>query len=137
MRRSLFVLLSLLCYCLAGLAQAQQTASEKNLVGAWAGTWTGGSNGSFEMTITKDTQGKLGGSVTPKPEGGESYTVSFKSVTLADGKVTMKLSDPSDEAEITLEATLDGSALKGTYLVRVKADGNEVDRGTITANKKP
>jgi uncharacterized membrane protein len=49
----------------------------------------------------------------------------------------MKLSDPGDEAEITLEATLDGSALKGTYLVRIKADGNEVDRGTITANKKP
>ena len=137
MRKSLFVVLSLLCFCLAVLAQTQQAASEKNLVGAWAGTWTGGSNGSFEMTITKDTQGKLGGSVTPKPEGGESYTVSFKSVELADGKVTMKLSDPGDEAEITLEATLDGSALKETYLVRIKADGNEVDRGTITANKKP
>jgi|SRR5262245_47779765 len=137
MRKSLFVVLSLLCFCLAVLAQTQQADSEKNLVGAWAGTWTGGSNGSFEMTITKDTQGKLGGSVTPKPEGGESYTVSFKSVTLADGKVTIKLSDPNDEAEITLEATLDGSALKGTYLVRVKADGNEVDRGAITANKKP
>jgi hypothetical protein len=137
MRKSLFVVLSLLCFCLAVLAQTQQAASEKNLVGAWAGTWTGGSNGSFEMTITKDADGKLGGSVTPKPEGGESYTVSFKSVALADGKVTMKLSDPGDEAEITLEATLDGSALKGTYLVRIKADGNEVDRGTITANKKP
>jgi hypothetical protein len=136
MRKSLFVVLSLLCFCLAVMAQTQQAASEKNLVGAWAGTWTGGSNGSFEMTITKDADGKLGGSITPKPEGGETYTASFKSVTLADGKVTIKLADPSDEAEITLEAAFDGSALKGTYLVRVKADGNEVDRGTITASKK-
>lgn len=137
MRKSLFVVLSLLCFCLAVLAQAQQTAGEKNLVGVWAGSWSGGSSGSFEMTITKDADGKLGGSITPKPEGGESYTASFKSVALAEGKVTMKMADPSDEVEITLEATLDGSALKGTYLVRVKADGNEVDRGTITASKKP
>jgi hypothetical protein len=136
MCKSLFVVLSLLCFCLAVLAQTQQATSEKNLVGAWTGSWSGGSNGSFEMTITKDTDGKLGGSITPKPEGGESYTASFKSVTLADGKVTIKLADPSDEAEITLEAAIDGSALKGTYLVRVKADGNEVDRGTITASKK-
>ena len=48
----------------------------------------------------------------------------------------MKLADPGDEAEITLEATLDGTTLKGTYVVRIKADGNEVDRGTITASKK-
>lgn len=136
MRKSLFVMSSLLCFCLAALAQTQQAAGEKDLMGAWTGSWSGGSNGSFEMTITKDANGKLGGSITPKPEGGESYTASFKSVALADGKVTMKLADPSDEVEITLEATLDGSALKGTYLVRVKADGNEVDRGTITASKK-
>jgi len=137
MYKSLFVMLSLLCFCLMGVAQTQQTPSEKNLVGAWTGSWSGGSSGSFEMTITKDADGKLGGSITPKPEGGESYTASFKSVALVDAKITMKLADPNDEAEITLEATLDGSALKGTYLVRVKADGNEVDRGTITANKKP
>src|SRR5262245_4511902 len=136
MRKSLFVVLSLFCFCLAVLAQTEKGAGEKNLVGAWSGAWTGGSNGSFEITITKDADGKLGGSVTPKPEGGESYIVSFKSVALADGKVTMKLEDPNGEAEITLEATQDGSVLKGTYSVRIKADGNEVDRGTITANKK-
>ena len=116
MRKSLFLTLSLLCFCIAGLAQAQQTASEKNLVGAWTGSWSGGSTGSFEMTIKKEADGKLGGSITPKPEGGESYTVSFKSVALAEGKVTLKLADPNDEAEITLEATLDGSGLKGNVL---------------------
>jgi hypothetical protein len=132
----MFLMLSLLCFCLLGVAQARQ-AGEKNLVGAWSGSWSGGGSGTFELTVTKAADGKLGGSITPKPEGGESYTATIKSVTMADGKYTLKLSDPNDEAEITLEATVDGSALKGTYSVRVKADGNEVDRGTITATKKP
>ena len=136
MRKSLFVILPLLCFCLAGLAQ-EQTADEKKLVGAWAGSWGGGSSGTFEMTITKDADGKLGGSITPKPEGGESYTTSFKSVALADGKVTLKVAIPGDEAEVTVEATLDGSVLKGTYSVRAKEDGREVDVGKFTATKKP
>jgi hypothetical protein len=137
MRKSLFVMLPLLCFCLAGLAQAPKDAGEKNWVGAWVGTWTGGSTGSFEMTITKGADGKLGGSITPKPEGGESYTVPFTSVVLADNKATLKLDPPGGEVGVTLEATVDGTALKGTYSVRTKADGNEVDQGAITANKKP
>src|SRR5262245_15772877 len=136
MSKRLIVMLSLLCFFLAGLAQAQRTAGEKNLLGAWTGSWTGGSNGSFEMTITKGGDGKLGGSVTPKPEGGESYTVSLKSVALEDGKVTIKMDDPNGEVEITLAATLDGAALKGTYSLRVKADGDEVETGKITERKK-
>ena len=137
MQKRLFVVLSLLCFGLTGLAQAEQAASGKDPVGAWAGSWTGGSNGTFEMTITKAADGKLGGSITPKPEGNESYTATFVSVVQVDSKVTMKLTDPAGEAEITIEATVDGSTLKGTYSVRTKADGSEVDRGTFTANKKP
>jgi hypothetical protein len=137
MQKRLVVVLSLLCFCWVSSVQAQQAANGKNPVGAWAGSWTGGSNGTFEMTITKAADGKLGGSITPKPEGGESYTATFNSVAHSEGKVTIKLADPAGEVEITLEATVDGSTLKGTYSVRAKADGNEVDRGTFTANKKP
>lgn len=137
MRKSFFVMSSLFCFCLMGLAQAQQTASEKNLIGSWSGSWSGESNGTFEMTITKNADGKLGGSVTPKPEGGESYTSQITSIALADGKATIKLADPAGEVEVTLVATFDGSALNGTYSVRQKADGNEVDKGSIKATKKP
>lgn len=137
MRKSFIVMLTLLCFCLSGIAHARQAAGEKSLVGSWSGSWTGGSNGSFELTVTKAADGKLGGSITPKPEGGDSYTSQFKSVVMTDNKVTMKLSDPQEEAEITLEVTLDGTSLKGTYVVRIKADGNEVDKGTLTASKKP
>jgi uncharacterized membrane protein len=137
MRKSLFMMVSILCCCLAAIAQAQQNSGDKTLVGAWAGAWTGGSNGTFEMTVTKEADGKLGGKITPKREGGESYTVPFNSVAMAESKVTLKLSDPNGEADITLELTLEGSAMKGKYSVRIKADGNEVESGAITANKKP
>ena len=137
MRKSFFVVLSLsLCFCWMGLVQARQAANEKNLLGTWAGTWSGGSNGSFEMTITKTADGKLGGSITPKPEGGESYTVQFSSAVSADGKATLKLQDPGGEAEITLVVAADSSSLTGTYSVRVKADGNELEQGTVKATKK-
>lgn len=137
MQKRLVVALSLLCCCWVSSVQAQQAANGKNPVGTWAGSWTGGSNGTFDMTITKAADGKLGGSITPKPEGGEGYTATFNSVVLSDGKVTIKLADPAGEVEITLEATVDGSTLKGTYSVRAKADGNEVDRGTFTSSKRP
>lgn len=136
MRKSAFAMLPLVCLCLMGLALAHQAASEKNLLGTWSGTWTGGSGGSFEMTITKTADGKLGGSITPKPEGGESYTVQFSSAVLADGKATLKLQDPGGEAEITLVVAADSSSLTGTYSVRVKADGNELEQGTVKATKK-
>lgn len=135
MRKSFFVML--FSFCLMGLALANQPASEKNLFGTWAGTWTGGSSGSFEMTITKSADGKLGGSISPKPDGQEGYTVPFSSAVFADGKATLKLQDPAGEAEITLVVSADSSALTGTYSVRIKADGNEVDQGTLKATKKP
>ncbi|MBS1790142.1 MAG: hypothetical protein JST85_20630 [Acidobacteria bacterium] len=136
MRKRFFVLLSLFCFCLIGSALAGQSASEKNLVGSWSGSWTGDSNGTFEMTITKNADGKLGGTITPKPDGGESYTTPLTAVVLADGKATIKLADPAGEVEVTLVATFDGSALNGTYSVRQKADGNEVDKGSLKATKK-
>jgi len=137
MRKSFFVMLSLFCFCLMGLAQAQQTAAEKNLIGSWSGSWTGDSNGTFEMTITKSADGKLGGSITPKPDGGEGYTTQITSIVLADSKATIKMADPAGEVEVTLVATIDSSTLTGTYSVRVKADGNEVDKGSVKATKKP
>src|SRR5215470_17128152 len=102
MRKRLFGTLILLSICLVVVAQAQKDATEKNLVGSWSGAWSGGSNGVFELTITKGADGKMGGSITPKPEGGESYTATFSSVVQAGNKVTLKLTDPGGEVEITI-----------------------------------
>jgi hypothetical protein len=136
MRRAALGVIGLLMFGAVPGAQAQK-ATEKDLVGLWAGRYDGaGGGGTFEMTVTKDAQGKLGGNVTPKADSGEQYTVPLTSVQFADGKATIKCPESSGEAEVTVEVTIEGTAMKGTFIVRAKADGTEVDRGTVTASKK-
>jgi hypothetical protein len=137
MRKTLFVLMGVAGLYVAAAAAAQaQKATEKDLIGTWAGKYAGTSSGSYEMTINRDAEGKLSGSVSPKPDDGEPYTSPFNSVTFADGKAMMTLFDPPGNVEITVEVTLEGASLKGTYVVRAKADGSEVERGSLTGTKK-
>jgi hypothetical protein len=136
MGKAAVVVIGLILLSAAAAAQAPQKATEKDLIGTWSGKYGGGTTGSYEMTITKAADGKLGGSVSPKPDVGEPYTTPFNSVVFAEGKATLKCFDPPGEVEITLEATVEGTALKGTYVVRARADGTEVDRGTFTGTKK-
>jgi hypothetical protein len=135
MRKTLFAILALACLSATVAAQAQK-ATEKDLIGTWTGKWTGGSTGAFDLTVTKGADGKLGGSVSPKPDNGDPYTSPLTSVVFADGKATMKCNDPAGEVEITMEATIEGSTIKGEYIVRAKADGSEAERGTFTGSKK-
>lgn len=128
-----FVLL--VCGLVMGMS-AQARDNAKDFVGTWTGTWTGGSSGAVEIKLSLDASGKLTGEITPKPDGGDSYTVPLQIIGLTENKLTMKLTDPSGEAEITLGVTVEGSTLKGSYAVKVKADGGEVDRGTLTTTKK-
>jgi hypothetical protein len=137
MRKTLFVVLGLAGMCAVAAAQTPSKATEKDLIGTWAGKYAGGSSGSFELTINRDAEGKLSGSVSPKPDDGEAYTTPLTTVKFADGKVTITCSDSSGQADITVEATVEGSSLTGTYAVRAKADGSEAERGTLTATKKP
>lgn len=106
------------------------------LVGAWQGTWTGGSTGKVEMTFAKGADGKLTGSISPKPDQGDGYTVQFKSVEVTSGKLSAKFEDPNGEVEITLTGSAEGKTVKGTYSVKQKADGTEVETGSWTATKK-
>jgi hypothetical protein len=137
MRKTLFVLLGLAGMCAVAAAQAPQKATEKDLIGTWAGRYSGASTGAFEMTITRDAEGRLGGTVSPKADDGEAYTAPFTSVKFADGKATMTFTDPAGNVDITIEATPEGSSIKGTYVVHARADGSEAERGTFTATKKP
>lgn len=105
-------------------------------VGTWEGTWTGGSAGKFALTISKGTGGKLSGSISPKPDEGDGYTVPLKSVEVISGKLTAKCEDPNGEVEITLTGSAEGKSAKGTYSVRQKGDGSEVEAGSWTATRK-
>ena len=69
-------------------------------------------------------------------QDGDSWTAPFDTVTLADGKVILKVPDPGGEVDIIIEATFDDSIMKGEYSLRTKVNGSQTERGTIKANKK-
>jgi len=106
------------------------------LVGSWQGSWTGDSSGKFDMTITKGSGGKLSGNISPKPEGSEGYTVEFKTVEVASGKLTAKFEDPEGEVEIVMTGSVEGKSAKGTYTVRQKSGGSQAETGSWTMTRK-
>jgi hypothetical protein len=134
---SLFVIL-----CIAGVAflatrEAAARPDDSNaFVGTWDGSWSGGGNGKFGMTISKGAAGKLSGSISPTPDSGDGYTATFKSVEVTAGKLTAKFEDPNGESDITLTGSAEGKSAKGTYSVRLKGDGTEADSGSWTATRK-
>lgn len=140
MKRGFSVLLAAAAILLASAAamaqaSAQPTAAEKAVLGTWTGSWTGGSSGMVEFTFARGADGKIGGSATPHPSDGDPYEAAFTSVVVAAGKVSMTMMTPDGAAAITVTAAVEGSEMKGEYVVRA-GDGTEVDRGSVTAKKK-
>jgi hypothetical protein len=133
-------LLAILFIAGVALLSAQEATAKSDdsdaFVGSWEGTWTGGSAGTFGVTISKGAGGKLSGSISPKPDQGDGYTAAFKTVEVISGKLTAKFDDPNGEAEITLVGSVTGKSAKGTYSVKQKGDGSEVDTGSWTLTKK-
>jgi len=115
----------------AGLGQ-----DDSAYLGTWSGTWTGGSAGRFEMTISRDASGKLSGSITPSPENGATYTASFQSLAVENGKLTAAFRPPDGEVGVTLAGTVEGAECKGTYDVLDRNQGSVVESGSWTAKKK-
>jgi hypothetical protein len=136
MRKTSVVTLLVLLLSVGALVLAGQNSAGSKLAGGWAGTWSGGSAGKFEMTITSAADGKLSATLIATPETGDGSTFQSKSVDTVDNKVKIKLEDSEGNAEVLLEGTLEGSSLKGTYSVRDKAQGAEVETGNWTATKK-
>jgi hypothetical protein len=121
------------------LANQEETPSAKDdsaYLGTWSGTWTGGSAGRFEMTISRDASGKLSGSITPSPENGAPYTASFQSLVVENGKLTAAFQPPDGEVRVTMAGTLEGVGCKGTYDVLDRSQGSVVESGSWTAKKK-
>ena len=116
--------------------QEAKDGDDSPFLGTWAGTWTGGSSGTFEMTVAKDANGKLSGRISPTPEGGGPYTAAFRSVVVEGGKLTATFDPPDGEVRVTLTATVEGATSKGTYEVYDKNQGGGVESGSWTAKKK-
>ena len=91
------------------------TASKDPIVGNWAGTYDGDDTGKFTMSISRDAAKKLGGTLQATSDDGGNFTATFKSIVVDGSKVTMAYDSPGDGGVVTLDATLDGATLKGTW----------------------
>jgi hypothetical protein len=114
----------------------KSASKDSAFLGTWSGTWTGGSSGRFEMTLSQDAGGKLSGSISPTSDNGGSYTSQFQSVVVEAGTLTAKFQPPDGQVDVTLKATVEGAESKGTYAAHEKSQDMDVDSGTWTAKKK-
>ena len=96
--------------------------------------WEGSGSGGFELTLEKGADGALRGSVSVTGE--PTYKATLKTVAL-EGAVLTATYDftPDDRAEVALEATFDGNAASGTWVLREKASGSEAARGTWSVKR--
>jgi hypothetical protein len=132
----LCLLLVLLILSINSSGFSGQSGNRDKLIGKWAGSWTGGSSGKFEMSITKDDAGKLIADLSTTPDQGEPSTLQSKSLTQTGDKVTITFESPDGEVQIALDGTIEGTSIKGSYSVRNKASNEEVEKGNWSASKK-
>lgn len=113
----------------SGLQQRAEEGSASQFFGIWTGTWEGAGSGGFELTLEKGNDGAPTGrvSVTGEP----TYKATLKTLAFDSKKMTATYDFPPDEQmEVTLAATFDGDAAKGTWSVRRKGDSADVASGT-------
>ena len=136
MRRTTPALLALLCaLALVTAVQAGSTGSDA-ILGKWSGTFSGDSNGKFSLTFTTDADKKLGGSIEVTSDAGDGYTTPLRVVTVDGASVKIAYDSPNGEPiDLTLDGTLDGKELKGTWAVIAKDTKEKVATGTFTTTK--
>ena len=111
------------------------SAAENTVIGVWSGTYTGDGSGKYTMTIARDAAKKLGGSLTNTSAEGESFTSTFKTVTVNGPKLTIAYDTAGgDGGEVQLEATIDKASLTGAWKV-VDSAKNVVQSGTFVGTK--
>lgn len=134
MRRLLPLILLALVVSLA--TPVAQSADENGAIGTWAGSYTGDGSGTYTMTIARDAAKKLGGTLTNTNDSGESFTATFKTVTVSGPKLAITYDTPGGEGgEIQIEATIDKGALTGAWKV-IDTAKNVAQSGTFTGTKK-
>src|SRR5262249_8940601 len=100
-----------------------------------SGTWEGPGTGQFELTIDKGKDGPTG-KVAVTTDGG-NYNADVTSIVFDGNKMTAKYDFPLDpSAEVSIAATFDAGAAKGTWALRAKGQNDELASGTFTTTKK-
>src|SRR5438552_2995508 len=97
----------------------QNASSAPDYTGTWSGTWDGAGSGGFELTLQKKGDG-VAGKVAVTTDNGP-YDAELKGIAFEGKKMTAAYDFPLDpSAEVSITATFDGSAAKGTWLLHPK-----------------
>jgi hypothetical protein len=136
MRRiGLIAVLALLSAVVSTAAQGSSARAEQDLIGKWSGSFTGeGTSGKWSMAVSRDAAKKLTGTLQAMPDGGDGFTVPFKSITVKGKEVALVYDQPGGEGEVHLDATIEGKGLKGTWQ-SMDAAKKPVQRGNFEGTK--
>jgi hypothetical protein len=126
------VLLAVLASPSLALAASEDASGKSG--GTWTGTYAGDANGTLVLTLTESAENKLTGSLRVTGDGGED-TAEFKALTLDAGKLTASFEIPGGGGDVSMEGTVEGDAMAGTWSQRNPHGGSA--SGTWKASRDP
>jgi hypothetical protein len=126
-------MVALLTVALPALPAAQ--SKQPAVVGTWNGAYDGDSVGTYSMTVAVGESKALGGTLQVTDSDGGNFTVPFKSVAAKGASATLKYDSSSGE-EVTIDVTIDGASLKGTWKAVDPSTSTAVAAGTLTGTRK-
>jgi hypothetical protein len=107
-------------------------------IGTWKGTWEGaGAGGRFDLTLAKDSDGKLTASVSVGTDSGD-YNAKFSTVKVTGDKLAGAYDYPPDpQGEVIITASFDGKNAIGTWSLGAKGrPGGQAIAGTWKVTKQ-
>lgn len=118
----------------SGEKSSSGDAAAKKYYGTWSGTWEGeGQSGGFDVTLEAGKDGNPGGFVSVSGE--PTYKATLKTLSFDGAKMTATYDFPPDPSvTVTLGATFEGDAAKGTWALQSSNIGNLA--GTWAVKKK-
>ena len=111
--------------------------ADENYLGTWKGQWEGGGgSGTFDMTLARDADGQLVGSIAVGTDGGD-YTARFSKLNVAGGALTASYEYPPDPTgEVNLNGKLELKQASGKWSLAAKGKaGQPFIDGTWTVTK--
>lgn len=136
MRRTFLKLAAACALSALSLTAVIAQSASGDVSGQWDGGWEGaGGAGSFKITLTRGSDGKLSGGVSVGQDSGD-YKATFTSVTVEGNTITAKYDyTPDPQAEIALTGTMEGNTLKGAWKMLPKGQEMELAAGTWSVTK--
>ena len=107
-------------------------------VGTWKGTWEGaGAGGRFDMTFSRDSEGKLAASVSVGTDMGD-YNAKLSKVSVTGDKLAGAYDYPPDpQGEVIITGAFDPKNATGTWSLGAKGQpGGQAIAGTWKVSKQ-